>query len=313
MKLKNKFKSRKLKKKIKVSKKKINGGRFTKTFKCHPKQDLNRVDSDTCLDRDSLKVLVREWNKRNATKMRISNMDDGKIMKQMIENLTQCKDDMCILDKIPDSNIKENMKKTIYAPEAPNSWKKNKNEWLTNIDINNVMKQYEEAYPNFKFLGVTPIDFDTKKSNTCVTPEICNFDISNYIDKTKINKFGIVFNTDPHTSGGSHWISMFIDLDRKTIFFFDSAGNEIPHEIKKLIKRIQKSYKNYYTDNYNKIQKLEYLTNGDFQHQKTNTECGMYCLYFLINLIKETRKLEDFKNELIRDDVVEQYRKIYFN
>ena len=36
-----------------------------------------------------------------------------------------------------------------FAPESPPEWKKNPNEWLSSIDIMNVMKQYENAIQDY--------------------------------------------------------------------------------------------------------------------------------------------------------------------
>ena len=40
--------------------------------------------------------------------------------------------------------------------------------WLSNVDIDIVIKQYESKYPSFKFLGTVPIDFRKKKYNKCI-------------------------------------------------------------------------------------------------------------------------------------------------
>ena len=37
--------------------------------------------------------------------------------------------------------------------------------------------------------------------------EICNFNLNKMIKNKK--KIGFIFNLDPHTKGGSHWVSMF--------------------------------------------------------------------------------------------------------
>jgi hypothetical protein len=34
---------------------------------------------------------------------------------------------------------------------------------------------------------------------------------------------GFTINLDNHNESGSHWVSMFLDLDDKIIFYFDSA------------------------------------------------------------------------------------------
>jgi hypothetical protein len=57
------------------------------------------------------------------------------------------------------------------------------------------------------------IDFDKKiNPNECVYNELCNFSISEY-KKKGLTKIGIVLNTDPHTSDGSHWICLFININ----------------------------------------------------------------------------------------------------
>ena len=48
-------------------------------------------------------------------------------------------------------------------------------------------------------------------------------------------------------------------------------------------------------------------------HQQNDTECGIYCLYLIINLLEERKTVEDFKTKIIRDEEMEPFRKIYFN
>ena len=66
-----------------------------------------------------------------------------------------------------------------FRPDMPNTWSSNPNTWLSTIDINKVMEQYEEAYPKFQYLGANPIDFDKKVSpNKCVVNQLCNININ---------------------------------------------------------------------------------------------------------------------------------------
>lgn len=106
-----------------------------------------------------------------------------------------------------------------FAPVSPPEWKKNPHEWLSSIDINDVMKQYEKAYNSFDFIGPSPIDFDTRKMyGECVWDELCNFNLKEQIKNGK-TKIGIIFNTDPHNKSGQHWISMFINIKKKRKYF----------------------------------------------------------------------------------------------
>ena len=37
-----------------------------------------------------------------------------------------------------------------------------------------------------------------------------------------LRKLGIVINFDPHYKGGSHWVGMYMDINKGGIYFFDS-------------------------------------------------------------------------------------------
>ena len=48
------------------------------------------------------------------------------------------------------------------------------------------------------------------------------------------------------------------------------------------------------------------------KHQKSDTECGMYVLYCIIQLLKNKMTPEMF-DKRIPDEQMEEYRKIFFN
>lgn len=179
--------------------------------------------------------------------------------------------------------------------------------WLTSLDIDRVMKQYEYAHPSFMFIGPSPIDFDTRvEKDECVWDELCNFSLEKLLKKGK-NKVGIVFNTDPHYKDGSHWISLFINVKEGYIFFFDSAGDKIPKEVKVLVDRV--------IEQGNKLGlKLKFQENHPRAHQRGNTECGMYSLYMITSILRGHKKPQDFiGGERVKDDEMVSLRKEFFN
>ena len=102
------------------------------------------------------------------------------------------------------------------------------------------MKQYERKYKHSRFLGPSPIDYDTRKlHNECVWEEICNFSLIDYKSKG-ISKIGLIFNLDPHYKEGSHWVAMFIDIRKKEIYYFDSYGDKIPRRLMKFVRTVRK-------------------------------------------------------------------------
>ena len=218
-----------------------------------------------------------------------------------------------VLNILASSNAQVRLKEILFSPEKPKSWNKDPNTWLTNFDIENVLNQYEESHKNFDFIGPSFIDFNSQIGNSCVDPEICNFNLEKFIKKGK-NKIGIVFNLNKHNQSGSHWVSLFIDVKNKFIFYFDSNGTDIPPEIKHLVDKIVEQGKKINIDFKVHINSKE--------HQYSNTECGMYSLYFIITLLTEMvadqsktipQLLHFFKKQRISDKDVEQFRNIYYN
>ena len=84
-------------------------------------------------------------------------------------------------------------------PDAPPSWEKNPEEWLSSLDIDAIEKEYMKVFPKYHFVGCVPIDFDKKsKTGSCVVSALCSMDIKGLYDKG-YDKIGIVFNTDVST------------------------------------------------------------------------------------------------------------------
>ena len=156
-----------------------------------------------------------------------------------MEHEHACKRESCWLKHLC---IKEGLPSNIYdltfSPEMPKSWLKNPNEWLSSLDIINVMKQWEQRYKCFNFIGPSPIDYDTHKMfGECVWDELCKFNLNNHL-KNKKKKIGVIFNLDPHYKSGSHWVAVFMNDIKKTIYYFDSYGDPPHPQIKKFIDNV---------------------------------------------------------------------------
>lgn len=278
-----------------------------KKLRCSPKEK-NKINSFTCYTNDSLYKLRDQWNKRHPTK--IIKTNDPKEIHSMLSSYLNnvCKTESCWLKQNKDfGKISEDIIDS-FAPESPSEWKTNPNEWLSSVDIDKVMNQYEKAYKCFEFIGPSPIDFDTKTSHgECVWNELCNFSLANQIKKGK-NKIGIIFNTDPHNKSGSHWISLFINIKKKIVCFFDSVGTKPSKEIMKLVNRI--------IDQGHKLNpkiNFKFENNNGVEHQYKNTECGIYSLFFIIHMLQDKTSENFYKTHIINDSQIQNYRKIYFN
>lgn len=278
-----------------------------KKIRCSPKEkkDYNKF---TCYTNDSLYKLRDQWNKKHSDKL-IKTNDPKEIHEKLTFYLSNvCKTESCWLKQHKDfGKISEDIQDS-FAPVSPAEWKKNPNEWLSSVDIDKVMGQYKKAYKCFEFIGPSPIDFDTKLSyGECVWNELCNFSLANQIKKGK-NKIGIIFNTDPHNKSGAHWISLFINIKKKIICFFDSVGTKPSSQIMKLVNRI--------IDQGHKLNpkiNFKFEHSDGVEHQYKNTECGIYSLFFIIHMLQDKTTENFYKSHIIKDDQIQNYRKIYFN
>jgi len=260
----------------------------------------------SCYDSNTIIKLKDLWNKRHPDNL-INDVNDKEIWNSLRINMSDvCNTEKCWLrQKFSKNKLSPLLISYTFAPTAPKAWIKNKNEWLSSVDIQKVMNQYEKVYDNFEFIGPSPIDFDKViVDNECVWNELCNFKVSDIISRNK-TKIGIIFNTDPHYLTGSHWVSLFIDITRKIIIYFDSTGVSVPREIKKFIARVKGQAKDLGIN----IKTM----NNKKEHQKGDTECGMYSLYFIIGLLEEKHSPEYFLKSNITDDDMEKLRMIYFN
>ncbi len=273
-----------------------------KTFKllnCHPKKTRK---NKTCYDTSTLFLLKNKWNENHPDK--IKSNDPNVIWSMLKEKIIDCKHELCWLKTINDKNITNVVMKE-FVPNAPTAEWAKYNNWLSSTDFNNVMKQYSEAYPNFLYLGPSSIDFDTIIDGKCVWPTLCKLNIADQIKNGK-NKIGIVLNLDKHDGKGSHWVSIFIDLQKKFIFYFESTGSIIPLEVEEFIKRMNEQCKSAGLN-------MKIMNNMKIKHQYGSSECGMYCLYFIINLLQGTKTPQHFLKNRITDAQMTKLRDFYFN
>lgn len=208
---------------------------------------------------------------------------------------------------------KRTLLKTYFRPEMPAEWFKDPDAWLSSLDIEDVMRQYEEADRSFKFLGVVPIDFSSPAPGpaidrvvgaglTCLAQEYCTVDLK--AERARgIRTIGCVFNLDPSTKDGSHWVASAIILKPRgggAIYYFDSYGEQPPAQVAHFMRAL-------------KLQDpaLELKYNGR-RFQYGGSECGMYSMYFVICMINRV-PFATFVRHTVADKYMLELRKILFS
>lgn len=287
---------KKLKKKLQKTVKQLN---------CSPLVKSKKVVSTSCMTPEVLLKIRDEYNKDHSNK--IIATKPALIWHELRMKLN-CQDERKWINEIDDAKLRSQIKKQLFAPEHPPEWFKNKNEWLTNFDIDMVMEQYEMENKDFKYLGTTPIDYDyivDTSSQTCVEDQLCKFNLKELMSQGK-RRFASVFNLDKHDQSGSHWVSVFIDVNKRIIMFFDSASGSVPKKITEFINHVKEQGLKENTE-------FKYIT-GKKKHQYGGTECGVYSIHFIIEMLANPEKaMHIFLHDRIPDKEIEKYRNKYFN
>jgi len=259
---------------------------------CHPR--IKTVSEDGCLPKPVLQKVAKKMGVKGRH-----------LMKNLAKKLhVNPENQNSLVKALPiSSSEKEEIVKKWLRPAQPESWKDDPDAWLDTNNIQDVMKQYEVSNPNFKFFGAVPIDFAAadpySNKKQCLIKEICEIDFDGDALKGK-DYIGIVFNLDPHYKSGSHWVASFIDIPKKQYYYFDSYGMRPPNQVYKFMQWLT-------------IQEPELILKMNAkQFQRKESECGMFCLYFIIRML-EGESFEDFCRRNPSDELMLEMRNIIFS
>jgi hypothetical protein len=257
----------------------------------------------TCLPQDMLLRLRDAWNERfpdHSIPTSLRKKDEiWRELRKRMQRQYECASEYCAITELADAPSKTSAAK-YFRPAKPAAWAENPTEWHDTLSIARVMEQYEQAYPHFEFIGPVPIDFDKKLPGNwsqCVVDELCDLDLAT-VRRRGDHAIGIVFNLDPHDKPGSHWVCAYIDLLKKAAYYYDSYGYPPCPEIKRLLRRCRD-------------QGCETVQWNDIRHQRKQSECGTYCMYVLISLLKG-RSFDDICKNRVDDDTMNALRDILY-
>jgi hypothetical protein len=274
---------------------------------------VKSVSDESCFTIDALRKIASKWNEGHKDrKIEFSDSTTGKTLWSFINNMmkSKCNNEVCWMkqDFIKNSTLARELLKN-FKPFMPKTWSENPREWLNTIDIRDVMNQYEIKYPSFEFIGPVPMDFDKKLSfGECVVDELCKISLENLKKKGK-SKLGVIFNLDKHTQAGSHWVAMNCNMENGEICYWDSYGLKPNKEVVVLMNRLKEQGDKLKDKNNNIKMKIKINQN---RHQYKNSECGMYCIYFITSLL-DGKTFETIVQTIIDDDTMNGKRNDFYN
>lgn len=264
----------------------------------------------SCLSISALRKIASAYNKQNPSNQikNINSLSKDMLWKDIRNRLLSvCQnDESCWIEQNFILNLNDNELINQFKPKKPPG----KYQWLGTGDIHSVMEQYEKKYPTFSFLGPVPINFSNLSDQ--LVNEVNNLNLAEAYGQG-IRQIGVVFNMSPwypsQKSSGSHWVALWIDLNKKVIAFFDSYGMSkqktrtqvhcIPIQIQELIKKLTQRYP------------IFDVKCNTVQHQRANSECGIYSMYFIKKALEGVNVDTIFRNIKL-DDEMNRYRNVFF-
>jgi hypothetical protein len=236
---------------------------------------------------------------RNTRKtVKATTNDLWQSLREAMAQKYKCDTEYCAVKKVADKKDKAALLK-YFKPDRPAEWDSNPKQWLDTQQIETVMKQYEGGFPEFAFLGAVPLDFDTTvpEWGQCVSEEMCKLNLAQSAKRGK-NKIGVIFNLDPHDKPGSHWVAAYVDIPTKTAYYYDSYGYKPEREIAAFLERCQN-------------QGCGNVYYNDIRHQRSESECGTYCMYMILNLLGG-RPFQEICKDVVSDEVMNTFRDVLF-
>ena len=238
-----------------------------------------------------------------------------------VKNVLKCNNESCVLthkEFVKFANNECNGQNPLsydLSVYFKTSGPRNDTTLLNNYNIDNTLILWAREFKNFYPCSFSMIDFKT------VTNEFGSIDLAQLINENNIfyedpiygkqygpfKTFGCVLNTDVSTGKGKHWVCVFVDCrptNTWTVEYFNSSGNP-PH---KDVTEWMETQKNNLLKLNNSVKTIV-VTN--IVHQKGNTECGMYVLYYIRSRL-DGISYSHFKNNRIDDNEVTEFRKHVF-
>lgn len=157
-------------------------------------------------------------------------------------------------------------------------------EWLSNLDIDDILDFVSKKHSEFYHVGTFAKDFQEVKGGKCVNSDHCDLSILPTRDNLKY--LSVVLNTDVSTGVGIHWYCLFVDLIRMKIYVYDPAANT-QHVENRYVQRLINKIRNKYETNRSTMNVVYNL------HQKqpgNSGECGLYVTYFILKMIEFSEK-----------------------
>jgi len=187
------------------------------------------------------------------------------------------------------------------------------NSLLSNVHIDETLQRWARVFTKFYCCPFAMMDFELNddKLGKINISEVFEGKVPLEIGRKEVvlrpaNTFACVLNTDTSSGPGKHWVALFVDNRDPvcTIEYFNSAGNPPTKPVVRWMAKAKKRLAH-------KGVAAEIVAVTDVDHQESQTECGVYTLYYVRRRLEGT-PYTFFFERLVPDDLMTEFRKHCF-
>jgi len=195
---------------------------------------------------------------------------------------------------------------------------------LSNVHLDETLRRWARVFPEFFPCPFAMIDFDRNGDylGRVDLPKILRGEVSANLGpgighvRRKFTCFGCIVNTDVSSGPGKHWVELFVDArpppgEPWTVEYFNSAGNPPPKAIVKWMERTRDDLARYRATlpgcEDKKKCPVESISVTSVDHQDSQTECGVYTLYYIRRRLEGT-SYKFFFEEFVPDAAMTAFR-----
>jgi hypothetical protein len=307
----------------------------------HKRECADFVNGNICSDNNIVNAVVLAFGENNKgfNDKNISSIVKDEIGRDLsiIENIMDkaknklnCDSESCVVSHpefkkfvfhthiVSKKDLENNLKQR-FKIKGP----KNNTNWLSNYDIDKTLQDWACKFEDFFPCPFAMIDFD-KTNEPLNAYNLIDIYLGKYSKATTLGNiripcrtFGCAINTDVSIGTGKHWMSIFVDMrgPEWTIEFFNSAGNSPQKSIVRWMARTKEYLDIFINNNRNNLttsSPVKIATISSLEHQESNTECGLYTLFYIRCRLENVPYSRFLEGEEIPDESMMEFRKHCF-
>jgi len=250
-----------------------------------------------------------------------------------------CSSESCVLVKLRQRRlVSDHDLRAEFARRFKPAGPRDSRALLSNSNIDGVLRRWADEFPDFCPCPFAMADFDTN-GDTFATADPAQMRLEGEARNLPCRTFACVHNTDVSTGPGIHWVAVFVDMrpepagpDDWCVEYFNSAGRPPARPVIRWMERVRAQLVAVRAqlvavraqlasdtagdtagDTQLPMGKVETRAVTSVAHQKSQTECGPYALYYIRRRL-EGAPANDFADPSRRvpDAVMEEFRQHLF-